>query len=197
MGTGDDDLVGLRAEALFDCRDDGGEKGIVEVGNDDRNNLGLSRAQHRGARIGAIVERLHCGFDLLDELGADALPASQNVRDGSRRNASHPRHIIDRIRFSDHCRGDFPRKTIFCKSFYFDLGRFQVKNRSRRKKIGHAGSARLLEVGSFRFGRTLRLPGNPFTPASWRLSAVWSKVAIRPTATSTAAIHNVRFTCAP
>src|SRR5277367_951523 len=81
---GDDEggLGGLWPEALFDCRNDGGEKGIVEVGNDDRNNLGLSRAQHRGARIGTIVERLHRGLDLLDELGTDALPTSQNVRNG-------------------------------------------------------------------------------------------------------------------
>ena len=102
MGASDDDLVGLRAQTLFDCRDDGGEKGIVEVGNDDRNNLGLSRAQHRGAGIGAIVERLDRGFDLLDELGADTFPASQNVRDGSWRYSSHPRHIMDRRRFFDH-----------------------------------------------------------------------------------------------
>lgn len=31
-----------------------------------------------------------------------------------------------------------------------------------------------------RFGRTPRLPGNPCTPASWHLSAVRPKVAIRP-----------------
>ena len=67
VGTGDDDLVGLWAEALFDCRDDGGEEGIVEIGDDDSDNLGLSRPQHRGARIGAIVERFDRGFDLLDE----------------------------------------------------------------------------------------------------------------------------------
>ena len=46
VGTGDDDLVGLRAKALFDRRDNGGEKGVVEIGNDDRDNLRLSRAQH-------------------------------------------------------------------------------------------------------------------------------------------------------
>ena len=44
VGTGYDDLVAVRSEALFDGRDDGGEKRIVEIRNKDGDDLGLSRA---------------------------------------------------------------------------------------------------------------------------------------------------------
>jgi len=40
VGTGDNDLVRLRAKALFHRGDDRGEEGIVEIGNEDSDDLG-------------------------------------------------------------------------------------------------------------------------------------------------------------
>ena len=102
VGTGDDDLVTILAEGLFDCGDNRREERVVEIGNEDSDDLRLSRPQHRSERIGAIVERFHRGFDPFDEIGAHRLSASQYVRDRSRRDAGHFSHIIDRTHLFDH-----------------------------------------------------------------------------------------------
>ena len=184
--AGYDDLVGFGAEALLDCRDDGGEEGIVEVGDDDSDNLGLSRPQHRGSRIGAIVERFHRGFDFLDELGADTLPAGQNVRDGSRRNASHPRHIIDRMRFFDHYRRTFAPVKRFSEN------RFTSTCADCKRKIALAGKNRPLP------GRLRRLDlGSSALVGRWTFPRSPRRPVIRPTATSLPGVQNVRFTSTP
>src|SRR5208337_2025294 len=123
-------------EALFDGRDNRREEGIVEIGNKDGDDPGLSLAQHGGPRVGAIVEGLDRGFDLLDELGANRLAASQHVRDGGRRDASHPRDVIDRTCFFDHRPWAFaPCKTIYCKSFYVAPRRMAREKSPLSRKI--------------------------------------------------------------
>src|SRR5271166_266202 len=163
VGTGDNDLVAVLAEALFDGRDNGREKRIVEIRNKNGDDFGLSRTQHRGEWIGAIVERLDRGFDLFDEFGADRLSTGQHVRNGARRDAGHPRHVIDRTCLFDHCLWAIaPGKTIYCKSFYATLRPIaREKSPSHEKKSPTGGSARWLDVGSFRFGRDLAVARRP------------------------------------
>ena len=150
VGTGDDDLVAVLSEALFDGRDDGGEKRIIEIGNKDGDDLGLSRAQHRGEGIGAIVESVDRGSDLLDELGADRLPAGQHVRNCGRRDARHPRHVIDRSRLFDHRLGpSLPVKRFTVNRFTAPEIQLQEKSRKHAKKYRpgrFSVSARRLEL---------------------------------------------------
>jgi len=93
--TRDDDVVVLGLGTLFQFGDHGGEEGIRQVGDEDRDDPGLTAAQLRRRAIGDVAEGA-CGLaDAVRDFPRRSVPSQHDVGHGGSGHAGADRHVLD------------------------------------------------------------------------------------------------------
>ena len=101
LGVGNDEVIALGGEVVFRRLDDGAEKLVGNIGNDEADGFLLPRAEAPGGGVGGVAQLADGLIDPLLGLSGDVTGAVDGVGDGGGGNPCQPGHIAD---------GDFHRR---------------------------------------------------------------------------------------